>query len=256
MSRIRLVASDLDGTLFLGNGTRPTDEAYEMIRRLSERGVVFVAASGRQYENMRDIFDDPSIAYLCYNGGLCVYRGETVYTRFLDHALALEIVRAISEVPGCRAMVSVRGAELIPQDREFYAYMTGFVGAHTRMVDDLTVAPDGIFKVALYNARGEIDDAYWKARFGDRCSVMTSGSVWLDFVPRGMNKGVALSALIDKLGIAPDECLAFGDNENDRAMLELVGHPVTMRSSNPGVIALGEYTADTVEDALRREFGF
>ena len=54
---------------------------------------------------------------------------------------------------------------------------------------------------------------------------MTSGNRWVDFTPLGTSKGAALKEIGERLGIAPDEMAAFGDNENDRAMLEFVGHP-------------------------------
>lgn len=42
-----------------------------------------------------------------------------------------------------------------------------------------------------------------------------------------------LKEIGERLGIAPDEMAAFGDNENDRAMLEFVGHPYLMEVCNP-----------------------
>lgn len=258
MRNIRLVASDLDGTLFL-SGTRPSEKAYRMIRELLDHDVVFVAASGRQYENMREVFAPfaDEIGYICYNGGLTIYRGETVCEFFLDHALAREIITAVESTADCDAMASIRGTEVISRkDPALYPYMTGFVGAPTRVVDDLSALEEPIFKIAMYNADGHLNAEYWKARFGDRCNVLTSGNVWLDFVPKELNKGVALKELASSLGITADECLALGDNENDRGMLLAAGHPVTMKTSNPSVIGLGEYTAASVEEALSREFPF
>ena len=45
---IKLIASDLDGTL-LRNGAQEVDpKVYDLIRTLKEKGVHFAAASGRQ----------------------------------------------------------------------------------------------------------------------------------------------------------------------------------------------------------------
>lgn len=53
---VRLIASDLDGTL-LQNGTKEiSKEAVYYIKKLYEYGVVFAAASGRQYPNIRRLF--------------------------------------------------------------------------------------------------------------------------------------------------------------------------------------------------------
>ena len=59
---------------------------------------------------------------------------------------------------------------------------------------------------------------------------MVSGNEWADFAPLGANKGTALEAIGQQMGIAPEEMVAFGDNENDRSMLEFVGQPYLMQN--------------------------
>lgn len=49
---IKLVASDLDGTLFLPGGVIP-EETFGIIGKLHEKGVIFVPASGRQLPNLK-----------------------------------------------------------------------------------------------------------------------------------------------------------------------------------------------------------
>ena len=54
---IKYVASDLDGTL-LRNGAQSLDaEVFDLIRRLKEKGIHFIAASGRQYDNLYRLFE-------------------------------------------------------------------------------------------------------------------------------------------------------------------------------------------------------
>ena len=53
---IKLIASDLDGTL-LQNGAQELDPIiFDQIRTLKENGIHFAAASGRQYPNLRRLF--------------------------------------------------------------------------------------------------------------------------------------------------------------------------------------------------------
>ena len=53
---IKLVASDIDGTL-VPEGTTSINRFYEIIRKLKEKGILFVGASGRQYSSMRALLD-------------------------------------------------------------------------------------------------------------------------------------------------------------------------------------------------------
>ena len=49
---IKLVASDLDGTLLLNGAQSLPEELFPLIKELKELGILFVAASGRQYANI------------------------------------------------------------------------------------------------------------------------------------------------------------------------------------------------------------
>ena len=53
-------------------------------------------------------------------------------------------------------------------------------------------------------------------------------------------------------GIAPEEMVAFGDNENDRSMLEFVGQPYLMQKCNPTMEDVKANHCDRVEDVLRQ----
>ena len=72
---IKLVASDLDGTLLMKGAQSLPEDIFPLIRQLKDLGILFIAASGRQYANMKDLFapvaDD--MAFLSENGGLAVY---------------------------------------------------------------------------------------------------------------------------------------------------------------------------------------
>ena len=64
---IKLVASDLDGTLLLNGAQQLPEEIFPLIRELKKLGILFVAASGRQYPNMRRLFDPVAdeMAFIC-----------------------------------------------------------------------------------------------------------------------------------------------------------------------------------------------
>ena len=92
----------------------------------------------------------------------------------------------------------------------------------------------------------------WQQTFGSRCTVVAGQGEWLDMMPRGVNKGTGLLPILAHLGIDPSECMAIGDNDNDREMLELVGFPVTVKSAKPSIRAMAKLETDTVEHLLER----
>ena len=53
---IRLVVSDIDGTLLLNGAAEIDPEIFRQIARLREKGIAFCPASGRQYTSLRKLF--------------------------------------------------------------------------------------------------------------------------------------------------------------------------------------------------------
>ena len=91
---VKLIASDLDGTL-LQNGARDVNPiVFDQIRTLKEHGIMFAAASGRQYLNLRRLFTpvQDDIAYIAENGSLCIYNEETISKGIIEQDLAYRIL--------------------------------------------------------------------------------------------------------------------------------------------------------------------
>ena len=53
---IKLICSDIDGTLLQYGRKELEDEIFEQIRELHRRGILFCPASGRQYTSLRKLF--------------------------------------------------------------------------------------------------------------------------------------------------------------------------------------------------------
>ena len=66
----------------------------------------------------------------------------------------------------------------------------------------------------------------------------------IEVTAAGVDKGSALLALADLLGIPHENTLAVGDSENDRAMLEKAGVSAVMANGIPEVKALADYVSE------------
>ena len=73
---IRLIATDLDGTLLEEDGTLP-EGIFETVEELSSLGIHFAAASGRQYSNLVRLFRPVArqMAFVCEDGALSMVEG-------------------------------------------------------------------------------------------------------------------------------------------------------------------------------------
>lgn len=94
----------------------------------------------------------------------------------------------------------------------YHDYMANTLLYNSKIVPDLLALDGSCYKVASCNLSGNQEDSiYYKEKYGENYTVVTSGDYWVDMIPKDVDKGTCLRALLERLGIAPDECIAFGD---------------------------------------------
>lgn len=253
---IKIIASDLDGTL-LQNGAQALDpQIFDLIMRLKEHGVLFAAASGRQYYNLRRLFEPikNEISYIAENGSLCICQGKILSEGLIERDLGLRIIDAIHAFPGCDCIVS--GQDVCYTDsrsQRFTNHLINILGNNTKIVDNLkTDIAEPFLKISVCDFSGTNKcERYFKDLFSSEIKVVTSGNVWIDFIAPNANKGTALSDLLRHLHIDPKDCIAFGDQYNDIEMLQTAGESYAMSNAAPGVAYYSTYVTDSVADVLQ-----
>jgi len=230
--QIRLIASDIDGTLLQNGEKKIADEVFAQIRRLKEKGILFVAASGRQYHSLRLVFEPVAddILFLCENGAI-VYKDNKILTKLpMPRKETLELIKAILAEDGCEALISgANTSYLLPKDDSYVDVIRYGNQNNITLVNSLDEISEDILKVAAYCKDGAqpfnrpLGDP-WRDTF----HVALAGEQWLDFTTA--NKGIGMKALVDALGIDFAEVMAFGDNFNDLEMLQQVGYPYVIEN--------------------------
>ena len=71
---------------------------------------------------------------------------------------------------------------------------------------------------------------------------------FLEILPKDVNKGKALEALLAILGVDRDELMAFGDGYNDKTMVEYAGLGVAMGNAKDVVKEAADYVAPTNDE--------
>ena len=166
------------------------------------------------------------------------------------------IIDEVKKSPNFDILISREDACLIEDHHEaFVNHIVNVMQNTTKIVDDLSKIEGPFLKIAICNM---IHDTkvimqyleHLQEMFGAEIKVVTSGNIWIDFIAPGTNKGAALSNLMKLFHVKPEECMAFGDQQNDLEMLELVGHSYAMSNSAPGVSYYADEVTDSVEDVL------
>lgn len=254
---IKLVASDLDGTLLLNGAQQIPEEVFSLIRRLKDMGILFVAASGRQYSNMKRLFEPvfSDMAFVCENGAMAVWNEKVLYQDGFDQTLAKDILEAVYGKEGAEFSCSTKDFYYIrPKTQHYYELMTKVVKTDCKVIGDFSEMTEKCMKLAVYEQAGMREESirYWQERFRDRCTVVTSGNDWVDFIPFGINKAKGVRKYQEILNIRPEECLVFGDEFNDVEMLQAVPWSFAMAHSKDGVKSAAEYQTERVEPVLEK----
>lgn len=230
---IKMICSDLDGTLLQYGRITLEPEIYALIRELAGRGILFCPASGRQYTSLRALFAPVAdcCAFLCENGGV-LYRdeaciGKTPMPRDMAEAIARDMWTR-SDGQG-EVMLSGQNCAYLMERGLGMLHRIQEIGNRYQIIRDPSEVPEDIVKVSVYLHEGveKYADRFVPRWQQANCAV--AGPYWIDTTLA--NKGTGVQALCRVLGVDPGEVMAFGDNYNDTAMLDLVGTPYIMDSA-------------------------
>lgn len=251
---VKLVASDLDGTLLLNGAQCLNPRIFDIINELKKQGILFVAASGRQYASMRNLFKPiaDKISYIAENGAVCVHEGERIFTSVIPQETVKQIFALLQNCPTCKILVSCPDTcYILSGDDEFLHHIRDVVHNDTTLTEDFSTITEPIIKIAVFEPIClQKTTAFLQANAPKGMKVATSGNDWIDFIPTNSNKATALKGLLDMLQIKPSETISFGDQQNDLEMLALTGTSYAMCSAVPEVQEMADHITSSVEEAL------
>ena len=234
-TNIKLICSDIDGTLLQYGKKTLEAEILSQIKALSARGILFCPASGRQYTSLRKLFEPVAdcCVFLCENGGVLYKNEQCIGKTPMPRALAEEIAWDMwNRCDGQgEVMLSGQCCGYLMSRGLGMADRVKFIGNKYKFIHDPAEIPEDIVKVSVYLHEGV---EKYVDRFVPRwqqANAAVAGPYWIDTTLA--NKGTGVALLCKTLGITPAEVMAFGDNFNDTAMLDLVGTPYIMDSAAP-----------------------
>lgn len=251
---IKLVVSDIDGTLLEDGGHELNPELFDVILKLRAAGMQFAAASGRQWASIEAVFEPikEKIFYLSDNGAYVGMCGRNLFLNPIDRDLIHEMIRDI-RAAGLTALLSGPDQAYMDEDNpEFYRWLTEGYRFQVKKVRDLMQVEDQFIKISAYK-KHDVEPATKELRekYGSRLKITISGDMWMDCMASGVNKGEAVKLLQESLGILPEETIAFGDQLNDMEMLKQAYYSFAIGNARPEVKAAARFQADTnVKDGV------
>lgn len=237
---IKLVATDLDGTLLPPHEGVP-EITFEIIESLYKKGIIFCAASGRQLPNLKMMFASvlDKIAIIAENGGTVYYKGKIIYSNPTPADKILYALEIINREKGLHPLLSCSDCAYYQSKNAKFVETVHRSYSSAKHVDNLAAVTEfaTVYKISVWDEQppcathgGIILPPKIKG-----LRTMVSGYDWLDVCVLNANKGEALKALMNRLGVNSDEVEAFGDHMNDLEMLQVCGHPFVTANAFAGL---------------------
>lgn len=253
LPNIRLIATDLDGTLFT-DSLRLPKSFPDILTALNAKGIHFATASGRNWATQKEYFRNQAeqISFICDNGAFLVQHQQPVFISELSPSLWMDIAdKCNSYGDDCRAILcGVNGTYVLnyKNNPRLTAVIEHFYIGLSQIAD-IREIHDQIFKVSICFLGGTGGSFYddFSSAYSERASVLRTAEYFMDIMNHGISKGTGLQFLQEQLHISPDETVVFGDFENDICLFEQAAHTFIMENAPLSMHKYAKYLAPSNE---------
>lgn len=256
---IKLIASDMDGTLLNHNHKIPK-ENVKLINFAKNQGIEFVVATGRAYYEALPALNEENINcdVISFNGGIVydkngniisitpmlpkdlyytieilksfdisyqLYTKNTIYTTSIETDINayIDLIRSNGYEP------DVEHLRAEAQQKLEVGYITEVENIELYL-NKKENPPIKI--IAISNDILKLENAAKLLSENTSISVTSSGANNIEIMHKNATKGTALKEIAKIYGINLENAVAIGDNLNDQAMLDIVGYSVAMKNGN------------------------
>lgn len=270
---IKLIASDMDGTLVSSNHCISSENILA-IKEAQSRGIEFIISTGRSFEDARRQVEASGILcnYLVMNGGeLRSHTGEVIRKHYLDKAIVKDIVGELLEYDLCVEIYTSAGIFALGTENACkYAVAAKINNFHPELtieeafqnvtdhflykelqrntsLQDILSSDIEIGKIITFTPNKKLISKL-REEIPSRYFVNASGSfaINLEITSPLADKGQALSNYAESKGISLSEVMTLGDSFNDVSMFNSsFGYTVAMGNAIPEIKALAKYVTDT-----------
>ncbi|MCX7024216.1 MAG: Cof-type HAD-IIB family hydrolase [Spirochaetes bacterium] len=266
---VRLIALDLDDTL-LRSDLSISDIDRTACRAALEAGIPVVLASGRNIHSMEKYARELGIMgsknhMISTNGAEIIEleRSTPVRETRITPALCREIADEL-DCAGFPFQLYENGVIHVSRKNGWTDEDTRLTGQPNRLIENReALFAKGQLKFIVPADPHELDRLMpsLKARFRGRLEILVSKPYFLEVLPSGTDKGLALAWLGGILGIRMEDMLAAGDAMNDLGMVSAVGSGCAPANAIPAIRTAASYVSpftndeNAVADIITRHLG-
>ena len=273
---IKLIASDMDGTL-LNSNHKISKENLEAIKKAESMGVKFTIATGRRFEDVKPLIDENNLKCqsIVLNGGEYIdEEGKVLEGIYIDRKEASQIIdmiikeNIVAEVYTNQGLYSVNTKEEALTEVAYrikaFDPKTSFEEAikyaethphfldlkYIKDIDEFLNSDIKIGKfVAFYNDEETTIKVKRKLESIERLAIASTFTKNIEINNKEAQKGLILAKVAEKMGIRRDEVMVIGDSFNDYSMFTEFPISFAMKNAVPQIKEAAKYITDTNDNA-------
>ncbi|HWG74354.1 MAG TPA: HAD family hydrolase [Acidimicrobiales bacterium] len=239
---IKLVATDLDGTLLDPSSCIPT-RTRAALCAARRAGIAVVPVTGRPPQALWPVVDGAELGPLgvCSNGAVLVDidAHELLEVELIAAEVAVRLVADLRRV--------VPGIILASDSLDGFYHESGFFDPPMGWTERVTTVPDILSTTVAGCVKLIARRPGWSAPelitalatdMAEEAHVTTSGLDWVDIGALGITKAYAIERVCDRLGVSVADVVAVGDNHNDLSVLAWAGTAMAPANAIPAVLAV------------------
>lgn len=265
---IKLIASDLDGTMFEKGNVIP-ETNLKAINDINNANINFTICTGKTYSLFKNICEDIGTGYGIFGNGnqiINLKTGEEIYRKLLKNE---DVLFCINTAKKLKLHIHLYTNKEVITEKLLYMDLRNFeltkndknIDLEFKILTDIKEYVERenpeILKLVI---SAEKDLASLKSEFSKnknlqvnlirkvdkyRDEIIGKEYEYLDIMPAGINKEQALEVLENYLKIDKSEVLAIGDNLNDLEMIKDSGVGIAVANAYDEVKEVANYTTTT-----------
>lgn len=245
---IRVIATDMDGTLLDPKGQLDLPRLEKILDKLDQCDIRFVIATGNEVHRMRQLLGHLAerVVLVVANGARIFENNELIQAQTWDNAM---VDKALAHFKGreCQDQFVVTamnggfvktGTVFTELDKFMTPEMIEKLYQRMNFVDEFDSSLfGGVLKMSMVVGEERLDSVLQEINdlFDGHVRAVSSGYGCIDILQDGIHKAWGLVELLKRWNLKPEQIMAFGDSENDIEMLELAGISYAMENAEEAV---------------------
>ena len=245
---IKVIATDMDGTLLDPKGQLDLPRLEKILDKLDQCDIRFVIATGNEVHRMRQLLGHLAerVVLVVANGARIFENNELIQAQTWDDAM---VDKALGHFKGreCQDQFVVtamnggfvkKGTVFTELDKFMTPEMIEKLYQRMNFVNEFdSNLFGGVLKMSMVVGEERLESVLQEVNdlFDGRVRAVSSGYGCIDILQDGIHKAWGLVELLKRWNLKPEQIMAFGDSENDIEMLELAGISYAMENAEEAV---------------------